>query len=124
MTDWDSRESRAAANNLLYSISSLEFIVALQALSKLSSLLINVSRSLQQPGIDIMKALDDVRLVERTISRMRANIESELVVIYNAGCDMASRLNITICMPRVCSGGRSVYCGDGDISAEAYCHAS
>jgi hypothetical protein len=68
MSDWDSRESRVAASSLLSSISSFEFIITLQALSKLSALLINVSRSLQQPGIDIMKALDDVHLVEKAIS--------------------------------------------------------
>jgi hypothetical protein len=66
MTDWDSKDSRVAANNLLSAISRFDFITTLQALSKLSALLINVSRSLQQPNIDIMKALDDIRLVEKT----------------------------------------------------------
>jgi hypothetical protein len=123
MTDWDSRESRVAANNLLSAISRFDFIITLQALSKLSALLINVSRSLQQPGIDIMKALDDIRLVEKTLSRLRTNIDVEFATIYNAACVLANQLNITVSKPRVRAGGRSAYrpnSGDSDSSVEVY----
>jgi hypothetical protein len=124
MTDWDSRESRVAASNLLSAISRFDFIITLQALSKLSALLINVSRSLQQPGIDIMKALDDIRLVEKkTISRLRTDIDVEFAAINNAACVLANQLNITVSKPRVRAGGRSVYrpnSGDRDSSVEVY----
>lgn len=63
ISDWESRETRVFASNLLASISSFDFIVTLQAMAKLSALLVNVSGSLQAPGIDIMQALDDIRLV-------------------------------------------------------------
>jgi len=61
-------------------------------MAKLSALLVNVSRSLQAPGNDIMQALDDIRLVEQTISAMRSNIDNEFGTVYSSAVELATRL--------------------------------
>ena len=121
ISDWESRETRVAASNLLASISSFDFIVTLQAMAKLSALLVNVSRSLQAPENDIMQALDDIRLVEQTISAMRSNIDNEFGTVYSSAVELATRLQVTVRKPRTAS--RSVYrsnAGSNDQAVDEY----
>ena len=52
----DSREKRMPSVNLLHSIEHFQFIVTLQTLSEISGLRIGVSRQLQSPNRDVIKA--------------------------------------------------------------------
>ena len=55
MSEWESREARTAASALTHNINNLQFIVILHAVAKMSSMIIDLLRSLQKPGIDVTK---------------------------------------------------------------------
>jgi hypothetical protein len=68
MSEWEPREARTVASALAHSIDSFQFIVTLQAVAKMSSMIIGLSRSLQKPGIDIIKALTMSLWLSRLLS--------------------------------------------------------
>ena len=73
----------------------------------MSSMIIGLSRSLQKPGIYIIKALTDVTLAEPALVNVRNNSDMEFALIYNDAAKLAARLTITINKPRTLQ--RSVY---------------
>jgi len=122
MTTWESRDARSNAVNLLNSISKFDFIVTLQALAKMSALMIGVSRALQRPGIDIIQALSDVALVERAMNAMRDDADTEFSTIFKKAAALAEQMDVQIGKPRTAS--RSVFrpnaADDHDCDAETF----
>ena len=55
MSTWESRDARSSAINFLNSISKFDFIVTLQAMAKMSGLMVGVSPGLHRPGTDIIR---------------------------------------------------------------------
>ena len=121
MNQLESGEARTAAIALARSITNFQFLVTLPAVAKMSSMIIGLSRSLQKPGIDIIKALTDVTLVESALANVHNNSDN------NDAAKLVARLTIRINKPRTIQ--RSVYRpnagehgddGEGTQDIEAY----
>ena len=120
-SDKTSCETRTQATRLLSSIEKFEFLISLQALAETSGLLIGVSRSLQNVGSDIIKALDDVNSVKDIFQGMRQDSEASFQKIYDAAEKLAKDMSVPVGKPRVAR--RSVYragAGSDDESVVSY----
>lgn len=106
-SDTTSCETRSQAARLLSSIEKFQFLISLQTLAETSGLLIGVSRSLQNVGSDIIKALDDVQTVKDVLLSMRQDSEASFQKIYDAAENLAKDMNVQVDKPRVAR--RSVY---------------
>jgi len=93
--------------NLLNSISKFDFIVTLHSLAKMSALMIGVSRALQRPGTNIIQALSDVALAERTTNAMAYDTDTEFSSIFKKAAALADQMDVQIRKPRTAS--RSVF---------------
>ena len=85
---------------LIYIISKFLFIVTLQSLAKVSSILVGLSRSLQKPGIDIIKAFSDISLVENCLQTLREHSETEFASIFDQASTLAQKMEVFIDKPR------------------------
>jgi len=84
-----------------------DFVINLQTLAETSGLLIGISSSLQTVGTDVVKALNDVKVVTNILSNMRQDSEESFGKIFDAAAKLAADMNVTVDKPRVAK--RSVY---------------
>ena len=69
----DLRNSHLPVEHLLSSLEKFEFVINRHALAETSGLLIDISRSLQTVGSDIIKALDEVKGAADILAIMHPN---------------------------------------------------
>ena len=119
----DSRDTRLPSVNLLHSIENFQFIVTLQTFSEISGLLIGVSRQLQSPNRDVIKALSYIHEIDEIISNKRQNVDCSFHEIFTKAEILAGKMNVSIKRPRIVK--RSMYranaiaaCGDVGPGAE------
>jgi hypothetical protein len=119
--EWESEEARSAADVMLRGVADFGFIIALQAMARVSAIFVGVSRHLQTPGMDIIKALADIKFVEDALMSLRVNAVEEFGGIFKEAADMSSKMDILISEPRCAT--KSVYratAGCDEQDAESY----
>ena len=99
-SDWDA-ENRSAAQQILSSITTFEFILvfllAYQYLSHLSGITIQ----LQSSTLDIIEAHDMIKSIKDVYQRERENMEVGFKAIYDHAVRMADQVGVIPSMPRI-----------------------
>ena len=95
MPEWSQNETRSSAVRLLRSLSNFEFLIALHMLSKVSRLLRPPTRALQEVGIDLSKAMDEVTNVIQVLETYRD--DEHFTSIFESAEAMAKSLNVEVC---------------------------
>jgi hypothetical protein len=112
---WESREARVSANGLLQITRNFQFIICLKALSKVSSVMVGLSRLIQGVGIDIIKALEEIRTLEHLLDLWRSNVDEEFRDIHKSAITLANTMEVEVKKPRTTN--HSIYhanAGDTD----------
>jgi len=103
----ESRDIRQASLGLLNTIEKFQFIAVLQTICEVSALLVGVSRQLQSPNRDIIKALSYVNELVVLLSNMRDNAEQRFKDIFGRAVALAEKMSVPVEKPRIAK--RSIY---------------
>ncbi|XP_050056247.1 52 kDa repressor of the inhibitor of the protein kinase-like [Aphis gossypii] len=87
-------------NELLHSILTFEFILALEVAVEILSLTLLISRKLQDPGLDLTKCIEIIQTVLDVLKNKRQN--ATFNNIFNRAVSKAENLNIEVKTPRIC----------------------
>ena len=118
--DWDDKTSAVDAKILQNNISDFEFVVALEVLTRMSSHLLILSKSLQTVGKDLAKALQEIDNVIKIIEEERANVDEAFASLYGKVLERAELLSIQEAKPRTAQRSRHRANVLADGSAEDY----
>ena len=102
------------------SVKDFDFIIALHALAKVAGCLRPLSTAIQQVGLDVLKAVNDVIDVSGLLQKYRNDADC-FTTLFQSAVETANLLDITVNKPRTV--GRSVYrdnAGEKDQSVEDY----
>ena len=100
MESWHSTDTRAKASQLLGSLRSPSFLVALFALEAVSAVLLPVSRSLQARGTDVATAAQGLDACIQTLQSWRDEPEQQMAAILKRAETAADSLGVSIRPPR------------------------
>ena len=100
------RDTVGQASSLLKSL-DFEFVINLVITQKILAYTSGITTGLQKRGIDLANASEQVKLVIRTLSRVRQDVETFHHSCYDEACIIASKIDVDIRRPRIC--GRQVY---------------
>ena len=107
MSQWDSRDTRVSSQGLLHAVANFECLISITSLAKVTAILVGVSRSLQNPGMDITSALMEIRNAEFALKNMRQKGEEEFTLVYDEAVILAEKMAVSVKRPRTVS--RSVF---------------
>ena len=83
---------------MLNAITSFEFVISLIGLYRLLNPLAGITNSLQERGVDIIEAYDDVSSVINDTKSTRKNIDKEFSVIFEQAERVAAKVGTqTLC---------------------------
>ncbi|KAF0303506.1 repressor of the inhibitor of the protein kinase [Amphibalanus amphitrite] len=100
MQSWHSSDTHSRAAQLLGSLRSPSFLVALFALEVVSAALLPVSRALQAKSIDVATAAQGLDACIETLQRWRDEPEEQVANILIRADAVADDLGVTIAPPR------------------------
>ena len=97
---WDYK-TKQDATSLLNVATSFELIISLIRLYRLLHPLAGITNRLQEQGVDIIKAHDDVSSVIKDTKSTRKNIDKEFSVIFEQAERVAAKVGTQPSMPRI-----------------------
>lgn len=101
--DWTDKNTTVNASLLLSSIKKHEFLIALFSMQALYSFTLPLSRVLQSLNIDLVAAVDMVKLIIKKLRKIRNNVDLEFNKIFNSALNLLQDIydtNYVIPLPR------------------------
>ena len=95
MLAWDSLDTRKDARRLLKSLQDPQFLVALVLAEKVSAVLRPVSRSLQQIGSDLVKAMSTISATQSKLYTWRKGEENEFASMFEEAMLLGENIGVT-----------------------------
>jgi hypothetical protein len=109
-TEWENSDTRKSASSLLRALTSFDFILAMNVLSQVCGILRPATRAVQEIGLDIVRALDDINRVKDVLLSWRENSDIFHREVFSKAVSMAESIEVEVKKPRVAS--RCVYRGN------------
>lgn len=117
ISEWKDLQSSSAANSLINSLCSSEFIIALLSVINLLKETLPLSRFLQSSNLDVSKASDTFNRTINVLEEKRKNADTRFAQVYYEATQLASEMGFDLQIPRLARRQihRENYCADSVV---------
>lgn len=117
ISEWKDLQSSSAANSLINSLCSSEFIIALLSVINLPKETLPLSRFLQSSNLDVSKASDTFNRTINVLEEKRKNADTRFAQVYYEATQLASEMGFDLQIPRLARRQihRENYCADSVV---------